>query len=175
MRDVFSRYFDAQKRWMDAHEGEPMETQDRAKAIGAAEQSVLDQMIALAAKCALADLIGIMPEFEPSGEREHPAWQTIKDLCAALGETLPVSLFGEQFKVGDRVRVTEEISPDLSDHGIPEGAEGEILRKCNAGEYEDPDRQGDEYWVTLFWQGRRGYITQIVDPAHLTLINKETN
>ena len=25
---------------------------------------------------ALADLEGIMPEFEPSGDREHPAWET---------------------------------------------------------------------------------------------------
>ena len=31
-----------------------------------------------ACKCALADLEGIMPEFEPSGDREHPAWETIK-------------------------------------------------------------------------------------------------
>jgi 2-iminoacetate synthase ThiH len=37
-----------------------------------------------AARCALADLEGIMPEFEPSGDREHPAWQTIKELKAAI-------------------------------------------------------------------------------------------
>lgn len=37
-----------------------------------------------AAKCALADLEGIMPEFEPSGDREHPGWRTIKDLKAAI-------------------------------------------------------------------------------------------
>jgi hypothetical protein len=37
-----------------------------------------------AARCALADLEGIMPEFEPSGDREHPAWQTIKELQAAI-------------------------------------------------------------------------------------------
>jgi len=28
--------------------------------------------------CAHADLEGIMPEFEPSGDRKHPAWKTIK-------------------------------------------------------------------------------------------------
>lgn len=39
-----------------------------------------------AAKCALADLQGIMPEFEPSGDREHPAWQTIEELCAAIAK-----------------------------------------------------------------------------------------
>lgn len=37
-----------------------------------------------AAKCALADLEGIMPEFEASGDRTHPAWQTIKDLKKAI-------------------------------------------------------------------------------------------
>ena len=38
----------------------------------------------LAAKCALADLEGILPEFEPSGERQHPGWQTIEDLRKAI-------------------------------------------------------------------------------------------
>jgi len=37
----------------------------------------------VAAKCALADLESIMPEFEPSGDREHPAWETIKLLTKA--------------------------------------------------------------------------------------------
>jgi hypothetical protein len=37
-----------------------------------------------AAKCALADLEGIMPEFEPSGDREHPAWETINLLKKAI-------------------------------------------------------------------------------------------
>ena len=31
-------------------------------------------------KCALADLQGIMPEYEPSGDRKHPAWDTITEL-----------------------------------------------------------------------------------------------
>lgn len=38
----------------------------------------------IAARCALADLEGIMPEFEPSGDREHPGWKTIKELQKAL-------------------------------------------------------------------------------------------
>ena len=37
-----------------------------------------------AAKCALADLEGIMPEFEPSGDREHPGWTTIEELKAVI-------------------------------------------------------------------------------------------
>lgn len=37
-----------------------------------------------AARCALADLEGIMPEYEPSGDREHPAWLTIKELKKAI-------------------------------------------------------------------------------------------
>tara|TARA_R110000824_G_scaffold54030_3_gene149126 strand:+ start:1186 stop:1335 length:150 start_codon:yes stop_codon:yes gene_type:complete len=31
-------------------------------------------------ECALADLEGIMPEFEPSGDRLHPGWRTVKEL-----------------------------------------------------------------------------------------------
>lgn len=42
-----------------------------------------------AAKCALADLEGIMPEYEPSGERTHPAWQTITELRAAIQAAEP--------------------------------------------------------------------------------------
>jgi hypothetical protein len=37
-----------------------------------------------AAKAALADLEGIMPEYEPSGERTHPAWVTIAELESAI-------------------------------------------------------------------------------------------
>lgn len=39
-----------------------------------------------AARCALADLEGIMPDFEPSGDREHPAWKTIEELKAAISK-----------------------------------------------------------------------------------------
>lgn len=45
--------------------------------------------ITLAARCALADLEGIMPEFEPSGDRLHSGWKTIEDLRSALGEEVP--------------------------------------------------------------------------------------
>ena len=42
-----------------------------------------------AAQCALADFEGILPEFDP--EREHPAWETLAELRAAItkatGET----------------------------------------------------------------------------------------
>lgn len=37
-----------------------------------------------AARCALADLEGIMPEYETSGERLHPGWKTIKELNEVL-------------------------------------------------------------------------------------------
>ncbi len=46
------------------------------------ETGLLDLLAAL--RCALADLEGIMPEFEPSGDRTHPAWTTIKEARAAL-------------------------------------------------------------------------------------------
>ena len=37
-----------------------------------------------AARCALADLEGILPEFDP--EQEHPAWETLAELRAAITE-----------------------------------------------------------------------------------------
>jgi hypothetical protein len=43
----------------------------------------MDKLLA-AAKNALADLEGIMPEYEPSGERQHPAWSTIEELKKAI-------------------------------------------------------------------------------------------
>ena len=35
-------------------------------------------------KNALADLEGIMPEVDPSGDRTHPAWKTIEELRAVI-------------------------------------------------------------------------------------------
>jgi hypothetical protein len=39
-----------------------------------------------AARCALADLEGIMPEFDCDGDREHPAWKTIEELRQAIAK-----------------------------------------------------------------------------------------
>lgn len=39
-----------------------------------------------ACRCALADLEGIMPEYEPDGERTHPAWRTILELKQAIAQ-----------------------------------------------------------------------------------------
>lgn len=38
------------------------------------------------AMSALADLQGIMSEFEPSGDREHPAWVTMDELRQAIAK-----------------------------------------------------------------------------------------
>jgi len=43
-----------------------------------------DMLAAL--RCALADLEGIMPEFETSGDRQHPAWQTITEIREAIAK-----------------------------------------------------------------------------------------
>ena len=39
-----------------------------------------------ALRCALADLEGIMPELEPSGDRNHPAWTTIIEAQHAIAK-----------------------------------------------------------------------------------------
>lgn len=41
-----------------------------------------------AAIYALADLKGIMPDYEPSGDRLHPGWSTIEELEDAIGKLL---------------------------------------------------------------------------------------
>jgi hypothetical protein len=43
----------------------------------------MDELLQVA-KNALADLEGIMPEFDPDGN--HPAWLTIEELREAIGE-----------------------------------------------------------------------------------------
>lgn len=43
----------------------------------------MDRLLA-AATNALADLEGIMPEYDPSGDKQHPAWETIKELREAI-------------------------------------------------------------------------------------------
>ena len=46
----------------------------------------MNERIFQAAKNALADLEGIMPEFEPSGDRNHPAWRTINELKTEIAQ-----------------------------------------------------------------------------------------
>jgi hypothetical protein len=46
----------------------------------------------IAARCALADLEGVVPEFEPSGDRKHPAWTTIHELKQAIAKAEGKSL-----------------------------------------------------------------------------------
>lgn len=56
------------------------------------EMERLVEWLTLSAKCALADLEGIMPEFDPSGDRKHSAWKTIEELRAALGAETEVKV-----------------------------------------------------------------------------------
>lgn len=61
--------------------------EDVSLAMVKSQEAYFDEMLAgllRAATNALADLEGIMPEFEPSGDREHTAWQTIEELRLAI-------------------------------------------------------------------------------------------
>jgi hypothetical protein len=42
------------------------------------------QVMIHALRCAQADLQGILPEFEPGGDREHSGWQTLDELNELL-------------------------------------------------------------------------------------------
>ena len=46
----------------------------------------INKELLAACKCALADLEGIMPELEPSGDRQLPGWETIKELRATIAK-----------------------------------------------------------------------------------------
>jgi len=48
-------------------------------------QTIDDERILSVCKCALADLEGIMPEFDPSGDRLHSGWKTIEELKELIG------------------------------------------------------------------------------------------
>lgn len=63
---------------------------DQAESIANARLIAAAPDLLQAARCALADLEGILPEFEPSGDREHPAWQTIAELKAANAKATAV-------------------------------------------------------------------------------------
>jgi hypothetical protein len=39
-----------------------------------------------AARAAVADMEGIMPEFDCDGDRQHPGWKTIEELRAAIAK-----------------------------------------------------------------------------------------
>ena len=55
-------------------------------------------------RCVEADLQGILPEFEPSGNRMHPAWATLKEIKEFLkevGEDLPSAYDAEQERLED--------------------------------------------------------------------------
>jgi hypothetical protein len=66
-----------------------------------------------AARCALADLEGIMPEHEPSGDRTHPGWQTVAELRKILGEI--GGLTGEPMPAAP----ADEQAPEGGDHDDP--------------------------------------------------------
>lgn len=44
---------------------------------------------------AMTDLVGVLPEFETSGDRRRPAWQTLQEICDFLGEENPL-LYGDK-------------------------------------------------------------------------------
>lgn len=73
----------------DEHGEDEANAQYVADCVSACEGSSPSAILNLlqAARCALADLEGIMPEFDPSGDREHPGWQTIEDLRKAIKKT----------------------------------------------------------------------------------------
>ena len=55
----------------DSPESHPIDVNDTVNNHPQTQQAI---------RCAIADLEGILPEYDPDGERSHPAWQTLKEL-----------------------------------------------------------------------------------------------
>lgn len=60
--------------------------------------------------CAIADLEGILPEIEPSGDRNHPAWKTLDELKAAAE-----NLTSREILFSWSVEDVQSVRPDLTD------------------------------------------------------------
>ena len=56
---------------------------ERVAAFGLLQWQTLFEMVL---SYALADLQDVMPEYEPSGDRTHPGWQTIEDIKVVLAK-----------------------------------------------------------------------------------------
>jgi hypothetical protein len=67
----------------DSHNGQT-EKADREHIVKCV--NLYDELVS-GIKCSLADLEGIMPEYEPSGDRTHPAWKTITELKHLLSKS----------------------------------------------------------------------------------------
>lgn len=66
--------------------------------------------ITILLNCAIADLEGILPEYEPSGDRKHPAWQTLADLKKKVAE-----LETDTIIISWSVEDVQSVRADLSD------------------------------------------------------------
>jgi hypothetical protein len=94
---IGDRTFETGTFWLPEYEGDTVPLRVRQMQLMKASPRLLQ-----AAECALADLEGIMPEIEPSGDRTHPGWETIKELQAAIadGKGLLPARFAIEMDIG---------------------------------------------------------------------------
>jgi hypothetical protein len=77
-------------------------------------------ILLVAAKNALAELEGIMPEHDPTGDRWHPGWLTIKELKAAIAGARELSPHGKPIVIEVRGGVVQDVL------NVPPGCQYEI-------------------------------------------------
>ena len=80
----YDRGFDVRPIHEDGRAGDLIPLPDEPSEIETAPEDTARAGLVLALKCCLADLEGIMPEFEPSGDRTHSGWQSIQDARTAI-------------------------------------------------------------------------------------------
>jgi hypothetical protein len=127
-----------------------------------------------AARCALADLEGIMPEFDPSGDREHPAWRTIEDLRKAIDLAAPRPplkwwLVNVTVRHGDMVAKRNHlIRANTDDQAYLLALEAEA--SCVGTEMCDLEvADGGHYSKYWDFHYKRGHITELEDEVGETL------
>ena len=69
---------------MSNYIGSSDEALDFMRSIHARDRLIVE--LTGAARCALADLEGVAPEVDPSGDRQHPIWQTIGELRTVINK-----------------------------------------------------------------------------------------
>lgn len=86
-------------------------------------------------RCAIADLEGILPEHDPSGEKEHPAWKTLEELQAKVN-----CLETDTVLFSWCVEDVQSVRPDLSNEQAMQ-----VLESC----HDNHDADNGMNWMFI--------------------------
>lgn len=106
-------------------------------------------------RSALADLYGIMPEFDPGGERAHPGWQTIDDLRQIIAEMEGTDLvyidYPGEFPKSQEELVAEWVE-DMKSRGVLLSGQFYRVTIVENGDFYDLEVESDPDTVAAVYQ-----------------------